>query len=61
MPDDAGTGYLAELRAFLGAVAGSRPPAAAPEEARRDLEIVLHGYEALSGGRRVKIAGATGA
>jgi predicted dehydrogenase len=56
LPDDAGTGYLGELRAFLGAVAGERPPADSPADARRDLEIVLHGYEALREGRRVEIA-----
>jgi predicted dehydrogenase len=57
LPDDAGTGYLAELRAFVGAVVRDQQPATSAMDARRDLEIVLRGYEALSGGRRVEIVG----
>lgn len=41
------TGYLTEVREFLAAVSEDRPPVTPPEDARRDLEIVLRCYDAL--------------
>jgi predicted dehydrogenase/flavin reductase (DIM6/NTAB) family NADH-FMN oxidoreductase RutF len=43
-------GYLTEVREFLAAVEEGRAPASPPEDARRDLEIVLCAYEALRSG-----------
>lgn len=40
-------GYLDEMREFLSAVAEGRRPVTAPEDGRRDLEIVLRAYESL--------------
>jgi predicted dehydrogenase len=40
-------GYLTEVREFLAAVTEGRGPASPPEDARRDLEIVLHAYESM--------------
>jgi len=40
-------GYLTEVREFLASVAEGRAPTSDPIDARRDLEIVLCGYEAL--------------
>lgn len=41
------TGYVYEVREFLSAVTDGRPPVTSPQDARRDLEIVLGGYRAL--------------
>jgi predicted dehydrogenase len=49
------TGYSWEMREFLTAVIEERSPALPPEEARRDLEIVLRCYEALESARPVEI------
>jgi predicted dehydrogenase len=43
-----GSGYVGEMREFLAAVADERPPVSPPEDARRDLEIVLYSYQALA-------------
>ncbi len=53
--DKEGSGYLGEVREFLAAVADERQPASPPEDARRDLEIVLHCYDALATHTRVRI------
>jgi predicted dehydrogenase/flavin reductase (DIM6/NTAB) family NADH-FMN oxidoreductase RutF len=55
VPGQDQTGYEAEMREFLSAVIEERQPASLPEDARRDLEIVLCGYEALARGARVSI------
>lgn len=53
---DHGTGaYIAEVREFLSAVVEERAPVSRPLDARRDLEIVLQGYDALELGRSVDI------
>jgi predicted dehydrogenase len=52
-----GTGYEKEFREFCAAVIEKRPPASSAEEGRRDLEIVLCGYEALKSRVWVDIAG----
>jgi myo-inositol 2-dehydrogenase/D-chiro-inositol 1-dehydrogenase len=44
-------GYAGELREFLSAVAEERKPVSKPEDARRDLQIVLTAYDALQNGR----------
>lgn len=49
-------GYLREVREFLAAVTEGREPASPPEDARRDLEIVLHSYESMRTGVWVKTA-----
>jgi predicted dehydrogenase len=41
------TGYLSEMQEFLAAIGEGRAPASSPRDARRDVEIVLQGYEAL--------------
>jgi predicted dehydrogenase len=48
LPDRDGTGYLGEMEEFLAAVAEERLPATAPQDARRDLEIIQSAYEALA-------------
>lgn len=53
--DQESSGYLGEFREFLAAVAENREPASPPEDGRRDLEIVLHCYEALAKQSRVAI------
>ena len=50
-----GTGHADAFREFLAAVSERRPPASPPEDARRDLEIVLRAYRALETGERVAI------
>ena len=40
-------GYLSEIREFLAAVAEGRAPVTAAVDGRRDLEVVLRGYESL--------------
>lgn len=54
-PEREGAGYVGEVQEFLAAVAEERNPSSPAEDGRRDLEIVLSGYEALSQGRRVTI------
>lgn len=48
--------YVAQMQEFLACVAAGRPPATPPEDARRDLEIVLACYESLQEKSRVEIA-----
>lgn len=50
LPDEDRQGYLSEVREFLAAVAEGREPASPPQDARRDLEIVLSAYSALQAG-----------
>jgi len=50
LPNRDGTGYLGEMQEFLAAIAQERIPATPPEDARRDLEIILRSYEALAQG-----------
>jgi predicted dehydrogenase len=47
VPSGDGSGYMGEISEFLAAVSEERPPVSGPEDARRDLEIVLRGFEAL--------------
>ena len=47
IPDEDATGYLQEVQEFLSAVQEGRSPVTAPEDARRDVEIVLSGYSSL--------------
>ncbi|MDX2192460.1 MAG: Gfo/Idh/MocA family oxidoreductase [Gemmatimonadales bacterium] len=49
------TGYAAEFRAFLGGVARGALPAGNARAARRDLELVLAGYDALRDGGWVPV------
>jgi glucose-fructose oxidoreductase len=44
------TGYLGEMNEFVASVAQAREPATSAKDARRDLEIVLRGYESLNSG-----------
>lgn len=53
--NDEGSGYLGEFREFLAAVAEEREPASPAEDGRRDLEIVLHSYDALAKQTRIAI------
>ncbi len=55
IPDADLHGYSTEVKEFLAAVAEGREPAGSPEDARRDLEIVLSGYQALNEERWVEI------
>jgi len=55
IPDEDRQGYLSEMREFLSAVAEKRPPVSPPEDARRDLEIVLGAYQALRSGTWIKV------
>jgi predicted dehydrogenase len=55
LPGKEASGYQAEVREFLAAVAEDREPASPPEDARRDLEIVLSAYEALAQKQRVQV------
>jgi predicted dehydrogenase len=57
--DQEGSGYLNEFREFLAAVAEEREPASPPQDGRRDLEIVLHCYDALAKQTRVTIPSET--
>jgi len=50
-----GTGYIAEMRAFLASVAEDQPAATPPEDARRDLEIVMAVYSASVSGSPTSI------
>jgi predicted dehydrogenase len=50
-----GTGYLAEMQEFLSAVMQNRRPATPAVDARRDLEIILACYSALSSQQRISI------
>jgi predicted dehydrogenase len=55
------SGYVAEFREFLSAVAENRAPTTAAMDGRRDLEIVLRAYESLESGRPVEISPVSGA
>jgi len=50
-----GSGYLAEMQEFLSAVMQNRRPATPAVDARRDLEIILACYSALSSQQRISI------
>jgi predicted dehydrogenase len=52
-----GTGYEGEFREFCAAIIENRPPVSSADEGRRDLEIVLCGYEALKSRAWVDIGG----
>lgn len=56
LPDREATGYVAEIREFLSAIRENREPVTGPEDARRDVEIVLPGYDALQRRDRVEIS-----
>lgn len=49
------TGYLGEMKEFIAAVAEERTPASVADDGRRDLEIVLRSYEALSAGTWIDV------
>lgn len=53
------TGYESEMREFLSAVAEQRQPTSLAEDGKRDLEIVLCGYDALASGARTPIPAST--
>jgi predicted dehydrogenase/flavin reductase (DIM6/NTAB) family NADH-FMN oxidoreductase RutF len=53
--DKEASGYLGEVREFFAAIVEDRQPVSPPEDSRRDLEIVLSCYEALSRQSRVQI------
>ncbi len=55
LPEREGSGYLGEIREFVAAVAEERQPSTPPEDGRRDLEIVLRCYDALTQSCRVQI------
>jgi predicted dehydrogenase len=55
LPDRDTTGYLGEMKEFLSSIAEGRMPASPPEDARRDLEIVMRSYESLAQGGWVEI------
>jgi predicted dehydrogenase len=50
------TGYLGEMREFLDAIAQQRVPTSSGEDGRRDLEIVIKAYQALSNQSWTEIA-----
>jgi scyllo-inositol 2-dehydrogenase (NAD+) len=47
IPDTDITGYLTEVREFIAAASEGRAPATPAVDGRRDLEIVLRGYESM--------------
>lgn len=49
------TGYLGEMQEFLAAIAEQRQPASTGHDGRRDLELVMCSYEALTTARRTGI------
>jgi predicted dehydrogenase/flavin reductase (DIM6/NTAB) family NADH-FMN oxidoreductase RutF len=55
LSDQDTTGYVDEFREFLSAVGDHRPPVTAPEDGRRDLEIVLTAYASLATGTVTRI------
>ncbi len=61
IPGPKESGYTAEFREFLSAIAEGRAPATSAEDGRRDLEIVLRAYDSLAAGERVGIGGVTDA
>jgi predicted dehydrogenase len=46
-PETDAQGYLSEVREFLACVAEERAPCTAPEDGRRDVQIVLCAYASL--------------
>jgi predicted dehydrogenase/flavin reductase (DIM6/NTAB) family NADH-FMN oxidoreductase RutF len=50
-----GSGYLDEVKEFLAAIVDDRQPVSPAKDARRDLQIVLGCYEALSSQSRMPI------
>lgn len=61
IPGPKESGYRAEFREFLSAIAVGREPVTPAGDGRRDLEIVLRAYDSLEAGARVGIAGIAGA
>ncbi len=61
IPGPKESGYKAEFREFLAAIAEGREPVTPAEDGRRDLEIVLRAYDSLAAGERVGIGGIAGA
>ncbi len=55
LPRAEGTGHAACFREFISAIEEGRAPATSAADARRDLEIVLRGYEALASGTSVAL------
>lgn len=55
LPKQEGSGYLDEVKEFFAAIVDERQPVSPPKDARRDLEIVLGCYDALSSQSRVQI------
>ena len=49
------TGYRGEFEEFIAAVSENRPPVTTPQDARRDLEIILAAYESLRSGVQTNI------
>ncbi len=49
------SGYVAEYREFFAAIAEGRQPDSTARDGRRDVEIVLRGYEALASGEWTEI------
>jgi UDP-N-acetylglucosamine 3-dehydrogenase len=49
------SGYVAEYREFFAAIAEGRQPVSTARDGRRDVEIVLRGYEALASGEWTEI------
>lgn len=54
--DEDPTGYRGEFEEFMAAVVEGRPAVTPPQDARRDLEIVLTAYESLESGAPTPIA-----
>ena len=59
IPDADITGYLSEVREFIAAVSEGRTPHTPAVDGRRDLEIVLRGYDSLRSESWVSIDDAT--
>lgn len=49
------TGYLGEMEEFVASVAEEREPVTSAVDGRRDLEIVMRCYQALSTGQAATI------
>lgn len=53
--DEDPTGYCGEFEEFMAAVSEDRPPVTPPQDARRDLEIILAAYDSLRTGAQTNI------
>jgi len=53
--DEDPTGYRGEFQEFLSAVSEDRQPVTPPQDARRDLEIILAAYESIRSGTSTAI------